>query len=72
MVPFSSTEIESEVNNLKLDDWNIDVDFHPNNTNSLPVAHAQQLPCSDLFPTIGLFNNCQINNLTVHLPGHKI
>ena len=63
-----------QLQNLQLDDWNFDVDFFPNN--SALVRQPPQpsttgmisLPGGASIP-VGMFQNCQINNLNIHLPG---
>ena len=44
--------IDNAFEDLKLDDWNINVDYFPSTKSPLPA---------------GFFNNCNINNLHVHI-----
>ena len=65
-----------ELQNLQLEDWNFDVDFFPNNSvlsrrqppHQQPNTGVISLPGGGSIP-VGMFSNCQINNLNIHLPG---
>ena len=60
--------VENELDDLVLDDWNFDIEYFPTN-NPISIPSRSSCGSSKLsnFP-YGLFNNCNINNLHIHLP----
>ena len=60
--------VEIKLDDLVLDDWNLDIEYFPTN---YPISIPNNSSCGSSKLSncpYGLSNNCNINNLHIHLP----